>query len=160
MSNGNPPSKTAVNASKMHKKIGEILSAQDSPFKRYNIRQEYPVHLVNKNFQSKREKFDWAILNLRTVIEIHGKQHYHPVHFGGDDIEKSKRAFAKLQERDEKKKVAAEEAGWTYVIIKYDESDMTAQDLINRIFVCILGQELAIQCGKAVAKLIKDKDLD
>ena len=88
---------------------------------------------VNRNFGSNREKFDWAILGAKIIIEVHGQQHYKPVRFGGIDEEQAKRNFSKLKERDEVKKKAAEEIGWAYLVVKYNEPNITEEELLERI---------------------------
>ena len=133
MKQSKPPQKLAANASKLHKRIGTLL--QNMPiFIGCEIRQEYRVSDVNDKFPSNKEKFDWVILGVNIVIECHGKQHYEPTRFGGvkDDV-KTTRNFMKLQDRDLAKKAAAEEAGWAYVVVNYDELDITEEELHRRI---------------------------
>lgn len=125
------PTQTARNASKLHKRIGELLL--DSQFANYELRQEYNVSKVNPDYSSNREKFDWAILSLNVVIEVHGEQHYRPVCFGGMTQDQAEKNFRHRQELDEEKKLAAEEACWGYVIVKYTEKDITLDELASRI---------------------------
>jgi G:T-mismatch repair DNA endonuclease (very short patch repair protein) len=126
------PSKLAKSASKQHKLVGKLLT--ESPmFQNYEIRQEYPVSWVNEDFQSNREKFDWVILGLNVVIEVHGIQHYMPVPFGGITLDEAKRNFRKQLDRDIKKEKAAQDAGWAFVVVKHDEKDLTIEQLHNRI---------------------------
>jgi very-short-patch-repair endonuclease len=102
-------------ASSGHKALGNLLRSS-SLFKGNKIYQEYPVNKLNPAYKSGREKFDWVILNLKVVIEVMGAQHYAPVTFGGRPSEAEAR-FKKQVVRDSKKKLAAEEAGFTYVAI-------------------------------------------
>jgi len=127
------PTQSAKNASKLHRRVGELLTSEECPFKNYQIRQEYHVSMVNPDYSSNREKFDWVILGLNVVIEIHGEQHYRPVCFGGITIDKAKRNFLRRLELDQEKKEAAQEALWAYVVVKYDEKDITLEELVNRI---------------------------
>jgi len=127
------PTQSAKNASKLHKRVGELLASEESPYKHYEIRQEYHVSMVNPDYSSNREKFDWVILGLNIVIEIHGEQHYGPVCFGGMTIDKAKRNFLRRLELDEEKKKAAEEALWAYVVVKYNEKDLGLEELIEKI---------------------------
>lgn len=131
------PELLAKNASKMHKKVGELLLS--GYFKGYEIRQEYPVNQVNPNFKSGREKFDWVILGgiFSAVIEVHGEQHYNPVCFGGRNKDEAREAFKKQKVRDELKREAAESAGWAYLVVRYDDKLITAESLSGRILEAI-----------------------
>lgn len=127
------PTQLAKNASKMHKLVGKLLTCNESPYKNYEIRQEYHVTMVNPDYICNREKFDWVILGLKVVIEVHGEQHYGPVCFGGITIDEAKRNFLKRVHLDSIKQEAAERAMWAYVVVKYDETDLTLDKLVNRI---------------------------
>lgn len=127
------PLKLAKNASKLHKHIGKLLDSC-SMFKNFEIRQEYRVKAVNSDFESNREKFDWVVLGMKVVIECHGRQHYIPTRFGGpEDKQKKLRDFRALQERDEAKRKAAEDAGWVYIVVSYKEENITEEELLERI---------------------------
>jgi hypothetical protein len=126
------PSNLAKNASKLHKKIG-ILLTESHVFRGYEIRQEYRVSDVNPGFKSNREKFDWAILGLNVIIEVHGEQHYKPVCFGGISEEEAIEKYRDTKRRDSNKEEAAHMAGWAYVVVKYNEKDITEEELSNRI---------------------------
>jgi hypothetical protein len=127
------PEQLAKNASKLHKRIGELLTCDESPLKNYEIRQEVRVSDVNPHFKSNKEKFDWIILGLNVVIEVNGEQHYNPICFGGITMDKAKRNYLAQLDRDEKKMDAALDAGWGYVIIKYTEKNITLQELIDKV---------------------------
>ena len=124
------PTNTAKNASKLHKHVGELLVEL---FPNFDVRQEVCVSRINPSFESNREKFDWVVLRMNIVIEVHGEQHYAPVCFGGITIDQAKRNFVKRQEVDYEKEIAAKEAGWAYVVVKYDEKKITASELSERI---------------------------
>jgi very-short-patch-repair endonuclease len=130
------PSKTprqlAVNASLLHKHVGELLTSLPE-LKGYEIRQEYPVKKVNPDFSSGREKFDWVVLGAKIVIECHGEQHYEPVQFGGISEDEAKRKLMEQQDKDEQKRSAAVKMGWTYIIVKYNEIKITAEQLSEKI---------------------------
>lgn len=123
------PTNLAKNASKLHKYIGELLTSEESPFKFFDIRQEYPVNKVNVSFPSGREKYDWVVMRIKVCIEIMGVQHrtYIP-HF-----HKTIEDFHKQQERDRAKEQAAKDAGWAYVVIEYNEIGITIQRLEAKI---------------------------
>jgi len=133
MKTSKSPQQLAKNASKLHKRIGELLTCEDSPYKNYEIRQEYHVSKVNPDYKSNREKFDWVILGLNVVIEIMGEQHFSYVCFGGVDIEEAKRNFLQRLRLDERKQTAAETALWAYVVVKYTEKKITLEELVVKI---------------------------
>lgn len=60
-------------------------------------------------------------MELKVVIEVHGQQHYMPVCFGGISKEEATKRYHDQVERDLEKKAAAEEAGWTYIAVRYDD---------------------------------------
>jgi len=104
------------NASKLHKAVGEVLRT-DPLLKCYKAYQEYPVNRINPDYPNGSHKFDWCIPDLKCVIEAHGQQHYAQNSF----FHKTEADFIEQQRRDREKKAAAEEAGWTYVEVRYDE---------------------------------------
>jgi len=137
------PLKIAKNASKLHRHVGELLDSCKM-FENFEIRQEYRVHLVNPEFESNREKFDWVVLGMNVIIECHGKQHYTPTRFGGPkDEQKKLRDFKALKARDEAKQTAAEKAGWAYVVVSYKEDEITEEELLDRIRKAITKSALA-----------------
>ena len=131
------PQQLAQNVSKLHKLIGELLTCDDSPFKTYEIRQEVRVSDINPDYKSNREKFDWVILGLNVVIEVHGIQHYREVCFGGITKDKAKQNFLKRTQLDAQKQQAAEEACWSYVVVKYTEKNITIKELTEKIYQAI-----------------------
>lgn len=154
MKTSKTPDKLAKNASKLHKRIGELLTNCEM-FKNYEIRQEYRVSAVNPDFNSNKEKFDWAILGANIVIECHGKQHYQKTRFGGTkDDEKTTREFIKLKDRDEKKKQAAEEAGWAYVVVSYQEENITEEELLEKIRI-VLANIIVKKSFNTMTEIIK-----
>lgn len=131
------PTDLAKNASKLHKRVLELLVSKESIFKHYSIRQEVPVKNINPTYKTFREKIDICILELNVCIEIHGKQHYEFVCFGGIDSDTAKRNFRDQQERDYLKQKAVEEAGWGYFTISYKEAKLTLEEITNRIIDAI-----------------------
>jgi len=119
------------NASKLHCSMGELLESSKY-LKGYRIFQEYPVNRISAYFDSGREKFDWVILDIKVIIEMHGPQHYQPVTFGGIPKEEAELNYNHQTNRDESKRRAAEEAGWIYIVFKYDE-EITEQLLLSKI---------------------------
>ena len=116
-------------ASTGHKALGDLLR-NSKIFGGYKIYQEYPVKRINPNHKSGKHKFDWVILDLKVVIEVHGKQHYGPVNFGGRPPSESEAMFEKQVSVDKIKMQAAKEAGFNYLAIPDSSiSDLTDNDL-------------------------------
>lgn len=118
-------------ASKLHKEVGECL--RNSPlFQNYKIYQEYPVNLINTKYPESSHHFDWVILDLFIVIEVHGKQHYEATDFSGKAEDAGISEYHALKVRDQQKKLAAIEAGWTYIEIPYtDKGKITDSYIID-----------------------------
>lgn len=128
------PTQLAKNASKLHKHIGQLLV---EIYPHFDVRQEISVSKINPDFPSNREKFDWAVLRMNIVIEVHGIQHYQPTCFGGITMDQAKRNFVKRQEVDFEKEMAARYVGWAYVVVKHDEKRITKDELYERIVEAI-----------------------
>ena len=74
-----------------------------------------------------RQRFDIYIPELKLAIEHQGEQHCRPIGaFGGDQ------AFAKLQERDKRKRTLCQEHGVTVVDIRFD-APLTVPILRSRL---------------------------
>lgn len=153
------PEQLAKNASKLHKRILELLS--ENTFRAWEIRQEYPVNQVNTSFPSGREKYDVVILSpVKLVIEIHGEQHEKRVCFGGIDGDTAKRNLRKRQEVDDLKEKAAREAGWGYLVVWYYEAKITSEELLERILTAAKEAEPAepIASRKPKPKIVQPKE--
>jgi len=124
------PQHLAKNASKLHKHVGLLLTEL---YPNYEVRQEYSVSKINIGYKSNREKFDWVVLGLNIVIEIHGEQHFIPVCFGGIALDQAKINLVKRKDVDWEKQEAAQKAGWAYLVVKYTEKKITSQELSSRI---------------------------
>lgn len=132
MKRSKTPLHSAKNISKLHKHIGKLLT-ESKYLSNFEIRQEYPVSWVNKDFPSNRERFDWVVLGIKVCIEVMGVQHYMAIPFGGITMEEARRNFRKQLNRDILKEKAANDAGWAYITVKYTEHDITEEELHNRI---------------------------
>lgn len=104
-------------ASKLHKAAGEILRSHPL-LKHYTSYQEYPVNRINPDFKNGKCKYDWVIIELRVIVEIMGEQHAKWIPF----FHKTEADFVAQQERDEEKKQAALEAGYTYIAVAHNET--------------------------------------
>lgn len=125
------------NSSKLHQKIGNVLK-ESASFKNFKIYQEYPSNKVNTIKGKANLHYDWVILDLKVIIEGHGKQHYtSDCSFGEKDPLKAIENFQSMKERDAFKKEIAIEAGFSYVEIPYsDEKRITERYLLNKINLC------------------------
>lgn len=137
-------------ASKLHKAVGEALRSY-SLFSGYRSYQEYPVNKVNPSYESGREHFDWVIPDLHLVIECHGEQHYTPVAFDGDQTAAIDR-FNRTQELDDQKKNAAINAGYVYMVVKYDELKQITGELLWDRYTSIL------EAGRALLRSLTPKN--
>lgn len=108
-------------ASELHKIVGEALKR--GPFAGCRVYQEYPVTEINPDYHSNRHKFDWVIVDHGLVIEVMGEQHFGPVTFGGISKDEAIINYHNQVIRDEIKKEAALDAGWTYITVPYWDHD-------------------------------------
>jgi very-short-patch-repair endonuclease len=115
-------------ASLLHRTVGNALRAHPL-FSGHQIYQEYPVERIAPEFKLKGCHFDWVVLDLKLVIEAHGAQHYTPTAFDGNKAQ-AQSNLEDIQERDEAKMWAAVEAGFAYMIVKYDEQDKVTGDML------------------------------
>lgn len=124
--------RSSKTASRLHLAIGQILRTHDL-FKNLQCYQEYPVKRINPSFKSNRERFDWVIKDWNVVIECHGAFHTHEIPWG--NREEAKIILKKQQRRDEVKKQAAHDAGWTYIALTDKEilSGITGEELYAKI---------------------------
>ena len=79
---------------------------------------------------------DWYIDELNTVLELHGVQHYKMQSFGSKDSYANQvKAFNNIKYRDNRKKYALINAGYTYIEISYKEiSKLNSEYLKNKIW--------------------------
>lgn len=118
------------NASKLHRKVGDILRDPKGIFSGFKVYQEYPVARIASSYGNSSHMFDWVVLDLHLVIECHGIQHYKPTSWTGEKDEKAIWDHQDIKTRDKLKKDAAESAGWAYVEIPYSDYDKIDQDYI------------------------------
>lgn len=140
----------AANASKLHKKVGEILRANNPFFGLAKIYQEYPVYRIQPNYSNKSHRFDWVLLDHKLVIECHGEQHYHLTGFGGD-IDPYSMQQQKL--RDLQKAKAAESAGFTYIVVPYWDYDKVDAEYLYRLYKqCYNDLEIQVKPTKEASE--------
>jgi hypothetical protein len=113
------------NSSKLHRLVGDVLKSPSSSFSGYKIYQEYPVNKINKSYDNSRHKFDWVVLDIKLVIECHGKQHYEVTNWGNISNEEAIDQYQKQKIRDQLKQDAAIQAGYTYIVIPYNVKEVT-----------------------------------
>jgi hypothetical protein len=83
------------------------------------------------------------------------------VRFGGISKVEAKVKYQDQVVRDLKKKQAAEKAGWTYVIFKYDEKDISVSSLMDKIATAnslAEGRSVSGQDRNVVSQQIKQKN--
>ena len=121
------------NASNLHKKIGDLLTAPNSPFSGFQIYQEMPVSKINIFYSNNTHKFDWVIPQLFLIIEAHGEQHYNLVSFSNNKEDSLERL--KTQKfRDMQKMQAAVDMGYTYIEIPYTDYKILDLDYIIKVY--------------------------
>lgn len=122
----------AKNASKLHKKVGEILTTL-SPWTGFKTEQEVLVSSLFPSWEYGTERYDWVIHSLSAVIECHGVQHYNVQSFGADAGE-ALMSFQGTQFRDNKKQEIAELHNWTYIIIPYTDEKKIDADYLMELY--------------------------
>ena len=135
------------NASKLHKSVGEAIRSHPL-LKHYISYQEYPVSRVNPSYKNNCHLFDWVIPDLKIVLECHGIQHYKHVPF----FHKTKTAYLDQLKRDKEKKDAAEEIGWTYFVVKYDE-----ELDVNELLDASIANTMPLKTPERSVKTLKNK---
>ena len=137
-------------ASKLHKRTGEALRASNGLFSGYRIYQEYPVNRVLKTYEDARQRFDWVILDIQLIIECHGEGHFKPVRFGGISEEEALKNFLAGTKRDESKREAAIEAGFTYIIVPYWVVKKIDEDYIWDLYKLNINDKITTRKPKKV----------
>jgi hypothetical protein len=85
------------------------------------IEEEYPVNLINPEWNSGRHRFDFYIPTWRLVVEIHGEQHYSPATFGGIAKSKAETNYVRQVLSDNDKAYYADLAGFAYLAYSYKD---------------------------------------
>ncbi len=143
------------NASSGHKKIGDLLRSA-YPFNK--VYQEYPVSRINPDCKNTKYHFDWVILDLCIVIEVHGQAHYFPVQFGGISEDQASEAYMDTVFRDKQKEAFARQAGYSYVVIPYTElKDISQEKLISFIRSACTTEPLLSKPVNQTKKLAKQR---
>lgn len=122
-------------ASAFHNKVRAIF-VTDSFFKNLNCFQEVLVSALVDSYVNNYDAVDWYIDELNTVLELHGVQHYKMQSFGSKDSYANQvKAFNNIKYRDNRKKYALINAGYTYIEISYKEiSKLNSEYLKNKIW--------------------------
>ena len=143
-------------ASKLHKKVGDILR-NSTLIGGHHVYQEYPVNRVNPNYPASSHHFDWVIPSLKLVFECHGKQHYEVCSFGAE-AEKAIENFKAQQERDKAKKIAALSAGYCYVEVPYTlEKSLSEMVLFDLLLKASAETGVLPSSGKVEDKKFPDR---
>lgn len=131
-------------SSKLHKAVGDCIRTSKI-WRNYRTYQEYPVSKVNPSYSNNKHHFDWVVLDLKLVIECHGKQHYEIATFGGRSVESAVEAFHEQKSRDKSKEWAALDAGWTYIVIPYSDINKISEEYILNLYRHNINNEPIIQ---------------
>lgn len=126
--------KKIQSSSKFHEAVRKIL-IEDPFFKNLKCYQEVPVTYLVENYSYSNHHFDWYIEELRTVVELHGKQHYVRSNFGNKPYLESLKDFNNIKYRDNLKKTALENAGYEYREISYKLSNKLTPELLKEIIL-------------------------
>ncbi len=118
-----------TNRSALHQQVYDLLV---SMYPGYHIHEETSVRL-----QSGQTLFiDMCIRELQFAFECHGRQHYEFVaHFHS-----SPAGFYQQQERDAQKAIAICEAGYTLIVVKYND-ELNRRSLMKKIEQAQQNQE-------------------
>lgn len=113
-------------ASSLHKKVFTLLR---QAFPTFTILEEQSLKVEVRG--RKTTVFtDILVREMNVVIECHGRQHYEFV----EHFHQTRDAFARSLERDRAKAQEVEEAGMTYVVVRFDEeTTLTITTLIEKI---------------------------
>lgn len=123
-----------ISSSKFHSDVRDIFR-NDSFFKSLSCYQEVPVADLVPCYSSRQHRVDWYLDEFRTVIELHGKQHYELVNFSNKPYLEAERDFNNIKFRDNLKKTALIEAGYEYIEISFkDKKKLNAEFIKNKIF--------------------------
>ena len=125
-------------SSNFHEKIRSIL-IEDPFFKNLKCYQEVPVSYLCQGYFATNHHVDWYIEELRTVIELHGRQHYQRVNFGNKPYIESVMDFNNIRYRDNVKKTAILENDYEYVEISYKYADKITAEILKN-FVLKTGE--------------------
>ena len=94
------------------------------------MKAEHEVNMRDlvENYKANNHHIDCYIKDLSLCIELHGQQHAKPVAFGGEFPILAQEKFIRGRSRDRQKAQALIEAGYTYIVIWFDEP--ITEDLI------------------------------
>lgn len=127
--------KQLPNQSVFHEDFRQLLCSE-KPFCNYKCFQEVAVVSLFPEYPNTKHRYDWYIEELRTIVELHGKQHYMPVGFGKASFETIQRDFLAQKNRDWQKKQIAIENNFNYVEIPFNFK-LTKQTLLEKILETI-----------------------
>ena len=122
-------------ASKLHNKLREIFTS-DHFFKQLQCYQEVPVKDLVGTYPNSMDAVDWYIDEYNVIIELHGVQHYKMQSFGSkDSVFNQKKNFNNIKYRDNRKKTALLDSGYSFLEIPYtDFSKIDPDYLKQKIF--------------------------
>lgn len=123
------------NQSAFHEAVRDIL-LKDPFFSALSVYQEVPVVDLVPNYANRSHRYDLYIDEIKTVVELHGEQHYKPTAFGsGLSYNEVMANWLAMQKRDLAKRAAAEEAGYKYVEIPYKAKRKLNAELLKELIL-------------------------
>tara|TARA_B100001059_G_scaffold134263_1_gene134536 strand:+ start:38862 stop:39284 length:423 start_codon:yes stop_codon:yes gene_type:complete len=123
---------TYESASNLHQKVKHIFST-DPFFKQLQCYQEVPVRDLAPTYLHYLDAVDWYIDEYNIILELHGVQHYKMQSFGStDSYFNQKKNFHNIQYRDNRKKTALLNAGYSYLEISYKHYDKIDSDFLKQ----------------------------
>ena len=111
--NSNKYVRKSKNASNLHKEARKLIKELFPAF----VLLEEVVLPGSKMNGMKNLSADFIILDCRTVVEVHGRQHYEYI----EHFHKSKAGFYRHKKRDKMKKEWCALNGFNFIELKYDE---------------------------------------
>ena len=122
-------------ASKFHNSLRQIFIT-DMFFKQLQCFQEVLVKDLVPAYTSPYDAVDWYIDEYNIIIELHGIQHYKIQSFGSkDSYWNQKKNFHNIKYRDNRKKTALLDAGYSFLELSYkDCAKVTPEYLKHKIF--------------------------
>ena len=113
--------KLIESASNFHNEVREIF-VSDPFWNRFKCYQEVSVKDLVPDYPTRQHHFDWFIVELNTIVELHGAQHYGIVNYGNIGYEDIRLQAIGIAQRDHAKKTAAIKHGYIYKVIKFNHA--------------------------------------
>lgn len=120
------------NASKFHEAFRQFL-INNSTFRNLSCYQEVNVKDLIPDYPYTNHHYDWYIKELGWIIELHGRQHYDLVNYGGIGMDSLIVQFNRQRYRDSEKAIAALDNGFHYIAIPYTQEKDLSFELMMQL---------------------------